>query len=75
MSGEFARKIKYDLAFAVQEIKEMNNVLGKGVLVKPAQPNVEEISFAKTPAVSLEILAKIKLRYFRLNSAEARLVR
>src|SRR6185312_3306473 len=75
MPCEFPGKTKCHLARGAQEINEMDNVLGKGVLVKPTQPDVEEISFAKTPAVALKIPAEVKLGYFRLNSAKTCLVR
>src|ERR1041385_4329838 len=75
MSRKFYGKIKNYFAFATQEINESLNVLRSGIWIQPPQSDVEEIPFAKTPAIALKILAKIELWCLRLNRAKMWLLR
>src|SRR5215470_17602412 len=74
MPGHALRQIKSDFSLRSQELNKIAHVLRQTVLVQTPQANIEEVAFAKTPAVSQKIATKIQFWNFFPNGARRSLV-
>src|SRR2546421_201303 len=75
MTGKLARQIKRQFPGCAKKFNKAADMLRKSMLVQASQPDIQEVVFAKTPAIALDIAAEIKLRNFRLDVAGTSLVR
>src|SRR5215471_944774 len=74
MPGHALRQIKSYFSFRSQELNKMAHVLRQTVLVQTPQADVEEVAFAKAPAVSQKIATKIQFWNFFPNSTRRSLL-
>src|SRR5215470_890569 len=74
MPGHALRQIKSDFSLRSQEPDKIAHVLRQTVLVQTPQADVEEVAFAKTPAVSQKIATKIQFWNFFQNGARRSLL-
>src|SRR5688500_517888 len=61
MTLELARQIRRNATLRGERTRECLYVLGEAMIALAAEAHVQIVSFAKTPAVAFEIVAKIKL--------------
>src|SRR5450756_3064650 len=69
MSMEMIRDDLRNSAALLEEVAKILELFRKTMVVLPAQPDIEITAFAKTPAVTLQIPAKIKFRRVPLHLA------
>src|SRR3989338_10870978 len=61
MPMEAVRDVLWNSAALLEEVAKMPDLFRKTMVILPAQSDIQIIAFAKAPAVSLHVLAKIKL--------------
>src|ERR1700756_2567806 len=74
MPGHPLRWIKANLPTGSQKTCKLAHMFRQCVLVQAPEPHVEEIAFAKAPAIALKIVTKIEFRSLFLNRACGRLL-
>src|SRR5450759_909753 len=69
MSMKAAQGVLWNSAALLEEVAKILELFRKTMAVLPAQSDIEITAFAKAPAVTLQIPAKIKFRRIPLHQA------
>src|SRR5262245_24883240 len=67
MTAKRLRDLKVDATSVTQKLDEVIDMFGESILILTAQTDIQIVLLAHAPAVALQVLAKVKLRDFRLD--------